>query len=527
MRIISIINQKGGCGKTTTAINLAGIMARKGYRTLLVDMDPQSHCAAGLAIPEQRIDLDIGDAMLAGPDQPIDPKRLLWRASRNLDLAPSRMKLAGLEASRGGLAEKPDKDRRLSSVLSRLSRNYDICFIDCSPSIGLLTFNALAAATDVLIPVETSFFSLQGATKQVNTIRTLGKRLGTQAPYWLVATLHDESSVLARDLLDELRRRFGKRVAGEVIRRDVTLKEAASFGQPVVEYAPTSTGAKDYSALAEWLLGVISLENDSRPREPEPVSATPEEFFSDEALAAEAPRIEVVGDLESKLAFGRKVTAADLGASAADAGEPHSPPEDAPTIRSIPATPPAVASTAAVLSVTRAEELAQRARVMLLKRADDQLRRVTGVAGAPASVAGPTLADPPLATPAPIQPAIVHPKNAVVREGTARSRTQAVRDLFGVRQTRSGMLFVQPLSIASRIEVACDSNGWKTIPMRRNEELGVYELCLTLPPGRRQYRLVIDGVWTADPFNGHSEPNPFGELNSVVDVEPADRAKSA
>src|SRR6185295_1028065 len=140
VRIISIINQKGGCGKTTSAINLAGITARKGFRTLLVDLDPQSHCAAGLAIPEQRIDLDIGDAMLAAPEQQIDPSRLFWRASRNLDLAPSRMKLAGLESSRGGMADKPDKERRLANVLSRFARNYDICFIDCSPSIGLLTF---------------------------------------------------------------------------------------------------------------------------------------------------------------------------------------------------------------------------------------------------------------------------------------------------------------------------------------------------------------------------------------------------
>src|SRR5437016_12709818 len=112
MRTIAIINQKGGCGKTTTAINLAATLAKHGFRTLLVDMDPQSHCAAGLAIPEQRIDLDIGDAMLAGPDDAIDPKRLFWRASRNLDLAPSRMKTAGLEASRGGLSDKPDKEHR-------------------------------------------------------------------------------------------------------------------------------------------------------------------------------------------------------------------------------------------------------------------------------------------------------------------------------------------------------------------------------------------------------------------------------
>lgn len=111
MRRIAIVNQKGGCGKTTTAINLAGIFAKKGLRTLLVDMDPQGHCGAGLAIPEQQIDLDVGDAMLADPAQPIDLSRLIWRASRNLDLIPSRTKVAGIESSRAGLSDQPEAER--------------------------------------------------------------------------------------------------------------------------------------------------------------------------------------------------------------------------------------------------------------------------------------------------------------------------------------------------------------------------------------------------------------------------------
>ncbi len=179
MRTIAIVNQKGGCGKTTSAINLAGVFAASGYKTLLVDMDPQSHCAAGLAIPEQRIDVQIGDAMAGiGTSREVDLERLLWRVSRNLDLAPSTMKLATVEAARGELAGKADAESRLSKVLRRIADRYDICFIDCSPAIGLLTYNAIVAADEVIIPVETGFFSLQGATKQVNTIRSMAKRLG-------------------------------------------------------------------------------------------------------------------------------------------------------------------------------------------------------------------------------------------------------------------------------------------------------------------------------------------------------------
>ena len=152
MRTIAIVNQKGGCGKTTTAISLSGALATLGQRVLLVDMDPQSHCAAGLAIPEGHIEQDVGDAMLASDPSKLDLNKLIWRIGRNLDLLPSRMKLAGLEASRGGLATLEDKDQRLAKVLRALS-GYDLAIIDCSPSIGLLTYNALCAADEVLIPV--------------------------------------------------------------------------------------------------------------------------------------------------------------------------------------------------------------------------------------------------------------------------------------------------------------------------------------------------------------------------------------
>jgi chromosome partitioning protein len=514
VRIIAIINQKGGCGKTTSAINLAGITAKNGFRTLLVDMDPQSHCAAGLAIPEQRIDLDIGDALIAGGDGPIDAKRLFWRASRNLDLAPSRTKLAGLEAARGGLADKADRERRLSSVLARFEADYDICFIDCPPSIGLLTYNALAAATGVLIPVETSFFSLQGATKQVSTIKSLSKRLGRAAPYWLVATIHDDASVLAKDLLEEMRRRFGKQVAPEVIRRDPVLKEAASFGQPIIEYSPTAPGALDYTALAEWLAAAIGLGEPGRPRQPEPLVADPNESFADLPAMTETPPVQVVGGVESKLAMntswsaatGQEVagidtaTAQAAGTQTASAVETRTAPVEEPR--------PQVEPTDGVpdgAGLDRAEELAQRTRVMLLKRADEQLKRIAGLHDE-APVMRPDFLN--------------EPKAAVTRESAARAKAEAIRTLYGARTTRSGVLFVQPLSAGQSVAIAGDFNGWAACPMRRNEQLGVYELCLPLPAGRRHYRLVVDGLWTVDPFNAISEPNPFGELNSIIDIAP-------
>lgn len=278
MRTIAIVNQKGGCGKTTTAISLSGALASQGTRVLLVDMDPQSHCAAGLAIPEAHIENDVGDAMLADDPRNLDLTKLLWRIGRNLDLVPSRMKLAGLEASRGGLASLEDKDQRLAKLLGSIE-GYDLAVIDCSPSIGLLTYNALCAADEVLIPVEMSYFAQQGASRQVATLRSLGQRLGRQAKHWIVPTIHEPDAALPCELLDQLRSRFGSQVCPMVIHKDEKVKEAATFGRPVGEYAPESQAARDYTELAQWLLGqcatvAVELIDRTAPPPPAPIPAS-------------------------------------------------------------------------------------------------------------------------------------------------------------------------------------------------------------------------------------------------------------
>jgi chromosome partitioning protein len=238
MRTIAIINQKGGCGKTTSAINLAAGLARRGFRALLIDLDPQAHCAAGLGVPEERMDLDISDALRAPEGAPLVRDRLLWHIGRGFDLLPSRMKLAGLEAARGGLADMDNPQNKLAGVIDRLTkdtapgsdparRRYDAVVIDCPPSIGLLSYNALAAATEVIIPVETSFFSLRGAAKQIQTARSVTRHVGAEARVRLLATMYDPRLPLARDLLDDLRDRFGAAVIPTVIRLDSEVKEAA------------------------------------------------------------------------------------------------------------------------------------------------------------------------------------------------------------------------------------------------------------------------------------------------------------
>jgi chromosome partitioning protein len=253
MRTIAIVNQKGGCGKTTTSINLAATLAERGARVLLVDMDPQGHCAAGLGIPEARIEFGLAQALLCEPPGGSDPLGWLWDAARGVRLAPSTVALAGLESARGGLASLPDRDRRLAGYLERVERHFDWCVVDCPPTIGYLTFNALRAADETLVPVETGYFALKGAERQLATIGALVERLGRPLPVRLLPTLHRDGSQLSHDILGAIGRKFGLAAAPAVIRDHEVLREAASFGQSVVEFAPGSPAHDDFRALAAWV----------------------------------------------------------------------------------------------------------------------------------------------------------------------------------------------------------------------------------------------------------------------------------
>lgn len=484
MRIIAIINQKGGCGKTTSAINLSAIFARRGLRTLLVDMDPQSHCAVGLGIPEGRLDYDIGDALLHGDSKRFDFSRIVWPAARNLDLAPSRMRLAGLEARAGGLADKPDREQRLAMVLNKLKNQYDVVCIDCAPSIGLLTFNALAAANMVLVPVETGFFSLQGATRQVNTVRSVSKRLGSTLPIWILPTIHDESSAIAGDLLEELRRRFGQRVMPTVIRRDPRLREAAGFGQPIVDFDANSIGAADYTSAANWLLEQVltpgAIEDDGPVEDIDLYAAPP---AAPETEPTEQPVVEIVDGFRQAASIRQELIAAIQQ------------PE---------------------ILMNRAEELAQRARTLTAKAST-----IRGTLAAENETKAPTA----IATSKPGEIIEAAPRPAGHQTLTLADPRKPVTPptslaLLGVRSTRQGVLFVQPASLGERVSIAGDFNSWSpsTAAMKLNHSLGVFELTLKLPSGRHQYRLVVDGAWMADPHNRNRQTNPFGEPNSVIEV---------
>ena len=253
MRTIAIINQKGGCGKTTTSINLAACLARLGQKTLLVDMDPQGHCGVGLAVPEEQIERTIFDALIEDSDgRPAKVSEVVWQIASDFDLAPSNLKLAAFEQIFAG---RDGREDRLLKALSGVQSTYNWAILDCPPSVGLITFNALRACDEVIVPVETGFFSLHGLTKMMETLEMLKERCGKEINIRVLPTLYDTRTKLAREVLSELRAKFRDYLMESVVNFNTKLKEAASFGQPITEYDPGSRGYKDFVNLARELMG--------------------------------------------------------------------------------------------------------------------------------------------------------------------------------------------------------------------------------------------------------------------------------
>ncbi len=253
MRTIAIINQKGGCGKTTTAINLAACMARMNQKTLLVDMDPQGHCAVGLAVPEEQVERSMYDALIEPQDgRPAQMAEIVWQIATDFDLAPSNLRLAAFEQVFAG---RPGREDRLHNALAGVAGTYQWAIIDCPPSVGLITFNALRACDEVIVPVETGYFSLHGLAKVMETLEELKEKLDKDVAIRVLPTLYDTRTKLAREVLAELRAKFRDYLMESAINFNTKLKEAASFGQPITEYDPGSRGYKDFANLARELMG--------------------------------------------------------------------------------------------------------------------------------------------------------------------------------------------------------------------------------------------------------------------------------
>jgi chromosome partitioning protein len=248
-KVISITNQKGGVGKTTTAVNLGAYLADLGKRVLILDFDPQGNAGSGLGVDITDIENTVYEVLLGDSTY---EETVIETKVKNLFLLPSNIDLSGLEVD---LRDNPDKDYVLKKFLKTIEHNFDYVLIDCPPSLGALTINALVASSSVLIPLQCEYFALEGLTQLLRIVNLVQKKLNTElALEGILLTMYDSRTNLASQVVSDVRTHFSGKVFEVIIPRNVKLSEAPSFGEPIGVYDPDSTGALAYKKMARELI---------------------------------------------------------------------------------------------------------------------------------------------------------------------------------------------------------------------------------------------------------------------------------
>lgn len=247
--VLAVVNQKGGVGKSTTSVNLSAALGEAGMKVLLVDLDPQGNATSGYGLNKNQRERCVYDALLgdATLESIIEPVEI-----DNVFAVPATIQLAGAEIE---LVSAISRENRLKSILGAVLADFDFVIIDCPPSLGLLTINALTAADGLLIPIQCEFYALEGLSKLLDSVRLVKTHLNPQLEVFGVAmTMYDSRTRLAQQVVEEVKDFFGEKVFQTLIPRTVRLSEAPSFGQPVLTYDPTGKGAESYRALAKEVM---------------------------------------------------------------------------------------------------------------------------------------------------------------------------------------------------------------------------------------------------------------------------------
>lgn len=261
-KVIALANQKGGVGKTTTAINLAASLAVLEYKVLIIDADPQANATSGVGFDVKNVKTSIYECIV----DELDPRKIILNTEiKGLDLIPSHIDLVGAEIE---MLNLPNREKVLRYVIEKIKDDYDFVLIDCSPSLGLITVNALTAADSVIIPVQCEYFALEGLGKLLNTIKIIQSKLHPELEIeGFLLTMFDSRLNLSNQVQEEVKKHFQEMVFETVIQRNIKLSEAPSFGQPAILYDATSKGASSYMSLARELLqknGLTKIKNSEK-----------------------------------------------------------------------------------------------------------------------------------------------------------------------------------------------------------------------------------------------------------------------
>ena len=249
MKILAICNQKGGVGKTTTSINLAASLAHLKNKVLLIDTDPQANATSGVGVDKATISQSIYNILV---DEVDINDVIVKTAYENLDIVPSSIALAGAEVE---LVSAISREQRMKNAISEIKEDYDYVVIDCPPSLGLITLNSLTAADGVIIPVQTEYYALEGLSQLMNTFNIVRKHLNSKLDiFGVLLTMTDSRTNISNQVAEQVRAHFKEKAFDTVIARTVRLSEAPSFGEPIIEYAKNSNGAKQYVSLAKEVI---------------------------------------------------------------------------------------------------------------------------------------------------------------------------------------------------------------------------------------------------------------------------------
>ncbi len=247
MRVIAVANQKGGCGKTTTAINLASFLVHNGKRALLIDVDPQSHATMGLNFKPEELERTMYHVLTPESSERCTLEHVIHPVRENFDLAPASVILSAVEQQLSGV---PGREEGLMRAIGQMTSPYDYVIVDCPPSIGLLSFNALRAAAEVIIPIEMSLFSLNGVAKLAEAIQLLGEKANHYVRTRALLTMYDARTRYSRRVFEKVKEQFDSNTFDTVIHYNIRMREAADYGLPIAEYDKRSAGFRDYEALA-------------------------------------------------------------------------------------------------------------------------------------------------------------------------------------------------------------------------------------------------------------------------------------